>query len=102
MMKCEACGHVFEDSEVAFELTGVTLAGMREIEATCPSCGDTGIADARQCDRCGGWFLIDEMDYDADTVCSDCVREVRKAILNVAEAQFPLVDYKIISGLMGV
>lgn len=102
MMKCEACGHVFEDSEVVFEPTGVSLAGVREIEAVCPSCGDTGIDEACQCERCGEWLLNDEMDCDAETVCSDCVRDVRKSVLKIAEAQFPLVDYKIISGLMGV
>lgn len=72
MIKCLTCGSKFYENEVVSKTMQLTN-DYHEYYGTCPVCGGDEIEDCVRCNKCGDWFLHDELE---DGVCEDCAEEL--------------------------
>ena len=71
-LKCLECGNVFDDDEISYwsesrgEFWGEPCS---EEMSGCPYCGGD-YEDAYECEECGEYFTLDEL--DENHLCEDC------------------------------
>lgn len=64
MFKCRDCKNIFrEPREIIGGYVGERLA-------ECPYCGRTDFDEAKRCDECGEWFLLEELNGG---YCNECL-----------------------------
>lgn len=72
-LKCLECGNVFDDDEISYwsesrgEFWGEPCS---EEMSGCPHCGSGDYEDAYECEECGEYFTLDEL--DENHLCEDC------------------------------
>lgn len=72
MYLCQNCGAVFEVPDVVFERHGLDTPPYEAL-LVCPSCRDSDITEARECDCCREWVPSYYETEDERVYCKRCI-----------------------------
>ena len=80
MLKCAWCGEVFSEDSVETKSGYLCECGdhsVYEDYGVCPYCGSDDFEEARKCEICGEYMLVDELFGD---VCEGCIEQYENDI----------------------
>lgn len=72
MFICEHCEELFEETKTIYEHHPYGMGTAAEEWHVCPYCESSNITEAKQCKRCGEYFL----ELEEDDLCDCCYGEL--------------------------
>lgn len=94
MLKCEDCGHVFEDDRV-IERRFRNRLGEEESppEYLCPNCHSSETVPAEHCKQCGEWHDYRDV---YDETCTSCAGEIQKKFTDHIYSNFTVYEVEFL------
>ena len=82
MYKCDHCGRLFDENEVAHRLSRV-----EGWSHSCPHCGTEEFYEVARCNECGEYTDTDELLIN-DGLCDSCGQQALKTLTNLIVSRF--------------